>query len=69
MPVAKCQQRTNSRFCGSGGQFEDVQDLVAGVRGRLVFDEDDLDAGISTVGTVMGLIDDIPTCEELIRGS
>jgi nitronate monooxygenase len=49
-----------------GGQFEDVEDLAAGVRGRRVFDEGDLDAGISTVGTVMGLIDDIPTCEELI---
>jgi len=49
-----------------GGQFEDVKDLVAGVRGRRVFDEGDVDAGIWTVGTVMGLIDDIPTCEELI---
>ena len=49
-----------------GGQFEDVKDLVAGVRGRRVFDEGDLDAGIWTVGTVMGLIDDIPTCAELI---
>jgi nitronate monooxygenase len=49
-----------------GGQFEDVKDLVAGVRGRKVFDDGDLDAGIWTVGTVMGLIDDIPTCAELI---
>jgi nitronate monooxygenase len=49
-----------------GGQFEDVKDLVAGVRGRRVFDEGDLDAGIWTAGTVMGLIHDIPTCDELI---
>jgi nitronate monooxygenase len=49
-----------------GGQFEDIKDLVAGVRGRRVFDDGDLDAGIWTVGTVMGLIDDIPTCGELI---
>ncbi|MGH3640791.1 MAG: nitronate monooxygenase, partial [Mycobacterium sp.] len=49
-----------------GGEFSDVKDLVAGVRGRRVFDDGDLDAGIWTVGTVMGLIDDIPTCEELI---
>ncbi len=28
-----------------GGQFEDVKDLVAGVRGRRVFDDGDLDAG------------------------
>jgi len=50
----------------AGGQFGDVQHLVAGTRGRRVFDEGDLDAGIWTVGTVMGLIDDIPTCAELI---
>lgn len=49
-----------------GGQFEDVKDLVARMRGRRVFDEGDLDAGIWTAGTVMGLIDDIPTCAELI---
>jgi nitronate monooxygenase len=50
----------------NGGQFEDVKDLVAGVRGWRVFDEGDLDAGIWTPGTVMGLIDDIPTCGELV---
>jgi nitronate monooxygenase len=49
-----------------GGQFEDVKDLVAGVRGRKVFEDGDVDAGIWTAGTVMGLIDDIPTCAELI---
>ncbi|MBI3689360.1 MAG: nitronate monooxygenase, partial [Mycolicibacterium aromaticivorans] len=49
-----------------GGQFEDVKDLVAGVRGRKVFDDGDIDAGIWTVGTAMGLINDIPTCAELI---
>jgi nitronate monooxygenase len=49
-----------------GGQFEDVRDLVAGVRGRKVFENGDLDAGIWTVGTAMGLIDDIPTCAELV---
>lgn len=49
-----------------GGQFEDVRDLVAGVRGRRVFDDGDLDAGIWTVGTVMGLIHDIPTVGDLV---
>jgi len=49
-----------------GGQFEDVKDLVAGVRGRKVFDDGDIDAGIWTAGTVMGLIHDIPTVDELI---
>ncbi len=50
----------------NGGQFEDVKDLVAGVRGRKVFDEGDTDAGIWTVGTAMGLINDIPTVDELV---
>jgi nitronate monooxygenase len=49
-----------------GGQFEDVKDLVAGKRGVKVYEIGDLDAGIWSVGTVMGLIDDIPTCGELI---
>ena len=49
-----------------GGQFGDVVELVAGSRGRRVFDDGDPDAGIWTVGTVMGLIDDIPTCGDLV---
>ncbi|MEU0539167.1 nitronate monooxygenase family protein [Nocardia sp. NPDC005978] len=50
----------------AGGKFEDVRDLVAGARGRKVFEEGDLDAGIWSAGQVQGLIDDIPTCAELI---
>ena len=49
-----------------GGQFDAVKDLVAGSRGRRVFDDGDLDAGIWSVGTVMGLIHDIPTVDELV---
>ncbi|WP_308216550.1 NAD(P)H-dependent flavin oxidoreductase [Rhodococcus qingshengii] len=40
----------------SGGKFEDVRDLVAGARGRAVFDSGDPEAGIWTAGTVQGLI-------------
>ena len=50
----------------NGGQFGDVKDLVSGIRGRRVFDEGDLDAGIWSVGTAMGLINDIPTVGELV---
>ena len=49
-----------------GGQFEDVKDLVAGSRGVKVYEVGDLDAGIWSVGTAMGLINDIPTCDELV---
>lgn len=49
--------------------FKDLQPLVAGVRGReQCIEAGDIDGGIWTVGTVMGLIDDIPTCKELIDG-
>jgi nitronate monooxygenase len=39
---------------------------VAGVRGKRVFIDGDREAGVWTAGQVMGLIDDIPTCEELL---
>ena len=48
--------------------FSDVQQYVSGARGReRCIEAGDLDDGIWTVGPVMGLIDDIPTCEELIN--
>ncbi|MET9489023.1 nitronate monooxygenase family protein [Nocardia sp. NPDC006630] len=50
----------------AGGKFEDVRDLVAGARGRRVFEEGDLDAGIWSAGQVQGLINDIPTCADLV---
>ncbi|MER7116252.1 nitronate monooxygenase family protein [Saccharomonospora azurea] len=50
-----------------GGRFEDVRPLVAGARGRAVFEQGDLDEGIWTAGIVQGLIDDIPTVAELIE--
>jgi nitronate monooxygenase len=49
-----------------GGEFPDVKDLVAGARGVKVFENGDLDAGIWSVGTAMGLINDIPTVGELV---
>ena len=48
--------------------FSDLQPLVSGVRGReRCIEEGDIDDGIWTVGQVMGLIDDVPSCEELIQ--
>jgi nitronate monooxygenase len=51
----------------NGGKFEDVQHLVAGARGRKVFEDGDIEAGQWTVGMVQGIINDIPTNEELIN--
>ena len=47
--------------------FKKIQPLVAGVRGRTVFTDGDKDAGVWTAGQVVGLIDDIPSCEELLN--
>jgi NADH:quinone reductase (non-electrogenic) len=50
----------------AGGEFEDIRDLVAGSRGRRVYEEGDPELGIWTSGMVQGLIDDIPTVAELV---
>lgn len=47
--------------------FADLQPLVAGARGReLVLEQGNTEAGIWWAGQVVGLINDIPTCRELI---
>ncbi|ABL83635.1 MULTISPECIES: nitronate monooxygenase [unclassified Nocardioides] len=50
-----------------GGSFADVADLVAGRRGRAVFETGDLEAGVWSVGVSQGLIHDVPTVAELVR--
>ena len=50
-----------------GAKFEDVRELVAGSRGRNVYEVGDNDAGIWSAGQIQGLIHDIPSCEELIH--
>ncbi len=50
-----------------GGTFEDVRELVAGARGRGVYETGDPDAGIWTAGLVQGLIHDVPTVAELVQ--
>lgn len=47
-------------------KFEDIQPLVQGVKGKELFDEGDLDRGIWSAGMIVGLIDDIPSCAELV---
>ncbi|WP_182644624.1 nitronate monooxygenase [Dietzia natronolimnaea] len=49
-----------------GVEFSDIQHLVAGARGRKVFEDGDLDAGIWSAGQCQGLIDDVPTAAELV---
>ena len=49
-----------------GAKFEDVRELVAGARGKMVYASGDADEGIWSAGQVQGLIHDIPTCAELV---
>ncbi|GAA1695757.1 NAD(P)H-dependent flavin oxidoreductase [Fodinicola feengrottensis] len=55
------------RILDEGGEFADVRDLVAGSRGRKVFELGDPEHGIWSAGLVQGLIKDIPTVGELVR--
>lgn len=50
-----------------GCEFKDVQHLVSGQKGRLALETGDLHAGLVWAGQVVGLIDDIPTCAELLE--
>ncbi|HEY1631496.1 MAG TPA: nitronate monooxygenase [Rhizomicrobium sp.] len=47
-------------------KFEDVKELVAGVRGADVLNMGEMDAGIWSAGQTQGLIHDIPTCKDLV---
>jgi len=48
--------------------FNDIAHLVAGSRGRSAMEQGEVDGGIWTAGQVMGLINDIPSCQSLIDG-
>ncbi|KAF7324285.1 2-nitropropane dioxygenase [Mycena sanguinolenta] len=50
-----------------GAKFEDVRELVSGQRGKVVYENGDPDYGIWSAGISIGLITDIPTCDELLR--
>jgi len=49
-----------------GAKFEDVQHLVAGIRGRDALANGDTQGGIWSAGMVQGLIHDIPTTKDLV---
>lgn len=50
---------------GADVKFEDIMKQVAGVYPKVMIDGD-MDVGAWSCGMVAGLIDDIPTCKELI---
>jgi NADH:quinone reductase (non-electrogenic) len=50
-----------------GCRFDDIRHLVVGSRGRQAWQSGDRNGGVLTAGMVIGLIDDIPTCAELVE--
>lgn len=48
-------------------EFKDVHHLVKGADGRKALESGDLSAGLIWGGQIQGLIDDIPSCDELIK--
>lgn len=51
----------------AGGDFGEVHHLVSGANQEKAWSTGDIDAGMVTVGMSGGLINDIPSCEELVR--
>lgn len=50
-----------------GGEFADVHELVSGKNQEKAWSTGDIEAGMVTVGMCGGLINDIPTCAELVQ--
>ncbi|MDE0951840.1 MAG: nitronate monooxygenase [Halioglobus sp.] len=50
-----------------GGEFAEVHSLVSGGNQDKAWQTGDIDAGMVTVGMCGGLINDIPTCQELVQ--
>jgi len=50
-----------------GAQFEEVRHLVAGARGKAALQAGNVHDGIVSAGQCVGLIDDVPSCAELIE--
>lgn len=50
-----------------GATFEDIRPLVLGTRGRAALQSGEVHNGIVSAGMVVGLIDDVPSCAELLE--
>lgn len=49
------------------GEFSEIAPYVSGKRGKEVFITGDPEYGVWTAGQVIGLINDIPTCKDLVK--
>lgn len=66
--VFKNQVADEVRAIEAGGDatIDDIKHLVAGERGRVALHAGETNDGIWSAGMVAGLIQDIPTCQELV---
>ncbi|WP_104513481.1 NAD(P)H-dependent flavin oxidoreductase [Acinetobacter indicus] len=48
-------------------EFEHIRPYISGLKGKLALETGDVDAGLITAGQVLGLIHDIPSCDDLIQ--
>jgi nitronate monooxygenase len=51
----------------AGGDFGQVHHLVSGANQEKAWSTGDIEAGMVTVGMCGGLINDIPSCEDLVK--
>ncbi|MBX3500655.1 MAG: nitronate monooxygenase [Alphaproteobacteria bacterium] len=50
-----------------GKTIQEIGPIVSGAKGRVVYETGDLEHGVWSAGTCMGLINDIPSCKELVE--
>jgi nitronate monooxygenase len=50
-----------------GCTFDELRPLVNGVRGRTALQDGQVDGGVIWAGQVVGLIEDVPTCADLLQ--
>ena len=51
---------------GADLKIEDLAEYLSGQRGKVVFEDGDVDHGVWSAGMVVGLINDVPSCAELV---
>lgn len=62
-------EEINRIAAAEGATFEDVAHLASGARGReRVLGGGDVQGGLWWAGQAQGLIDDVATCEDVVRG-
>lgn len=50
-----------------GCEFKDIQPLVAGQRGRTALQTGEVNSGLVWAGQTVGMVQDVPTCAELLE--